>query len=131
MSEQNRAGTTSGHQMSGSQYRRRTTKKVVVGSSQGKVKPGRSTLTLLSNQTNQSAVIAQNGPNVSNRGRDNMTLNSQEKNYGSSVNGPDDMAHLLHDKQYTPDLKQSDCRLSESAGAQQSEEVFPGNLRNP
>ena len=47
--------------------------------------------------------------------RDNVTQSSQGKNHDGSVGNPEDMAHLLHEKQYTPDLKQSDLRLNDSS----------------
>ena len=48
--------------------------------------------------------------NFSNRVVDNQTISSQ----GAELPEELQPASLLHEKQYTPDLKQSDCHLNSS-----------------
>ena len=66
-----------------------------------------STLVQSHNKINSSNVSGAKPP------KNNVTQSSQEVDFAAS-NGPEEMAHMLHEKQYTPDLKQSDCRLNSS-----------------
>ena len=61
------------------------------------------------NQSNASGGVGISGPNLSQGLNKNTTLSTQEKDNGSRDGS--DIVHMLHDKQYTPDLKTSDFHL--------------------
>ena len=89
-------------QFTTSQIRRKTinqNKKVILGISQPNVKSTGSTHTLQQTTYNN---ISQSGAalaNISQRYRENMTLNSLGKDPGNSMNGLEELpAHLLHEK---------------------------------